>query len=132
MAQYIDKDALVAEINKRIKNAPIDCYGHQRVWAYNDVKDILGTLEVKLPIKDIWHKIGEDDLPQVGDIICCIRRGKVISGEYRANKFYGKVCDGYDNPLEKGDRWCLLTDFLESVELKEVDLEDAHAATPAF
>ena len=47
MAQYIDKDALVAEINKRINDAPINYIGHQRVWAYNDVKDIIDTLEVK-------------------------------------------------------------------------------------
>ena len=47
MAQFIPKDDLVAEINKRITDAPIDCYGHQRVWAYNDVKDIINTLEVK-------------------------------------------------------------------------------------
>ena len=47
MAQYISKSDLVAEINKRIIDAPIDCRGHQRVWAYNDVKDILNTLEVK-------------------------------------------------------------------------------------
>ena len=45
--KLIDKDVLVAEINKRIMDAPIDCYGHQRVWAYNDVKNILNTLEVK-------------------------------------------------------------------------------------
>ena len=47
MAQYLDKAALVAEINKRIMEAPINTIGHQRVWAYNDVKDILNTLEVK-------------------------------------------------------------------------------------
>lgn len=47
MAQYIDKDALVAEINKRIIDAPVNNIGHQRVWAYNDVKDIINTLEVK-------------------------------------------------------------------------------------
>lgn len=47
MIHLIDKSALVAEINKRIMDAPIDCYGHQRVWAYNDVKDIIDTLEVK-------------------------------------------------------------------------------------
>ena len=47
MAHYIDKDALVAEINKRIIDAPINYIGHQRVWAYNDVKDIIDTLEVK-------------------------------------------------------------------------------------
>jgi len=45
--KLIDKDALVAEINTRIMEAPIDCYGHQRVWAYNDVKSILDNLEVE-------------------------------------------------------------------------------------
>ena len=47
MEQYISKSALVAEINKRIIDAPINYIGHQRVWAYNDVKDIIGTIEVK-------------------------------------------------------------------------------------
>lgn len=47
MVHYIDKSALVAEINKRIMDAPINNIGHQRVWAYNDVKDIINTLEVK-------------------------------------------------------------------------------------
>ena len=47
MEQYISKSALVAEINKRIIDAPVNNIGHQRVWAYNDVKDILDTIEVK-------------------------------------------------------------------------------------
>ncbi len=47
MAQFINKAAVVVEINKRIMDAPINYIGHQRVWAYNDVKDILDTLEVK-------------------------------------------------------------------------------------
>ena len=47
MARYIPLDTVVAEINKRITDAPINNIGHQRVWAYNDVKDILDTLEVK-------------------------------------------------------------------------------------
>ena len=45
--ELINKAALVAEINKRITDAPINYIGHQRVWAYNDVKDIIDTLEVK-------------------------------------------------------------------------------------
>ena len=45
--KLIDKDALVAEINKRIIDAPINSIGHQRVWAYNDVKYIINSLEVK-------------------------------------------------------------------------------------
>ncbi len=47
MKQYIDKAVIKAEIDKRIMDAPINHIGHQRVWAYNDVKDILNTLEVK-------------------------------------------------------------------------------------
>jgi hypothetical protein len=57
MAKYIDKDALVAEINKRIIAAPINNIGHQRVWAYNDVKDIINTLEVKESLT--WEDIRE-------------------------------------------------------------------------
>ena len=45
--KLIDKDALVAKINKRIIDAPVNNIGHQRVWADNDVKDIINTLEVK-------------------------------------------------------------------------------------
>lgn len=45
--KLVDKDKIAAEINKRIMDAPINYIGHQRVWAYNDVKDILNTLEVK-------------------------------------------------------------------------------------
>ena len=58
MEQYISKSALVAEINKRIIDAPINSIGNQRVWAYNDVKDILNNLEVKeVPI---WEKVSPD------------------------------------------------------------------------
>lgn len=51
MKHYIDKFALVAEIDKRIMDAPINHIGHQRVFAYNDVKDILNTLELKEAIE---------------------------------------------------------------------------------
>ena len=47
MIQYIDKAVVIEEINRRIMDAPIDCYGHQRVWAYNDVKRIIDNLETK-------------------------------------------------------------------------------------
>ena len=54
--KLIDKSALVAEINKRIIDAPINNIGHQRVWAYNDVKDIIGTLEVKdVDLEKYYH-----------------------------------------------------------------------------
>ena len=61
MTQYIDKSALVAEINKRITDAPINHIGHQRVWAYNDVKDIIDTLEVKeVDLEEEFDKCCED------------------------------------------------------------------------
>ncbi len=39
-----------AEIGKRILAAPITAEGHQRVWAYNDVIDLLSTLESEKPM----------------------------------------------------------------------------------
>ena len=47
--ELINKCDLIAEINKRIMDAPINYIGHQRVWAYNDVKDIISTLDESTP-----------------------------------------------------------------------------------
>lgn len=62
--------------------------------------------------KDIWHNVDECDLPKEGKKICLIHNERIISGEFRKNKFYGKVCNGYDNSVEKGDKWCYLANFL--------------------
>lgn len=71
MAHLIDKDALVAELNKRITDAPINNIGHQRVWAYNDVKDIIKTLEVKEPVSEDLEKEVDSflDDPVFGNLI---------------------------------------------------------------
>ena len=45
--KLIDKDALVAEIDKKLAITSYANYGAQRIWAYNDVKEIINTLEVK-------------------------------------------------------------------------------------
>jgi len=47
MKHLIDKDALVAEIDKKLAITSYVNYGTQRIWAYNDVKEIIDTLEVK-------------------------------------------------------------------------------------
>ena len=60
MAQYIPLETLLSEINKRIIDAPINYIGHQRVWAYNDVKDIINTLEVK----EVQEESVSEDLEQ--------------------------------------------------------------------
>lgn len=135
MAQYIPKDALVAEIEKVISGLrrncnpnPLgnmqECLAAAEIEALNLIKDSINTLEVK-EVSNIWHTISDNDvdLPKVGDIICFITNGKVISGEYRLNKYYGKVCNGYDNPIEKGDKWCFLSDILNSVAEEKGDME---------
>lgn len=69
MARYIELNAAIAEINKRIMDAPINHIGHQRVWAYNDVKDILYTLEVQ--------EVRMEECPyrQVG---CTVYEGEIL------------------------------------------------------
>lgn len=125
MTQYIDKSALVAETKRLIRANELylseletDEVRFQKTGAYsvlNDLLHFLDTLEVK-EMSNIWHTISDRDvdLPKAGDVICFIKNGKVISGEYRLNKFYGKVNNGYDNPIEKGDKWCF---FLTSSDL---------------
>lgn len=70
MKHYIDKDALVAEIDKRIMDAPINHIGHERMWAYKNVKDIINTLELKEVQEEpvsIWHNM--DEVPIKGEVI---------------------------------------------------------------
>jgi hypothetical protein len=126
MAQYIDKSAVVEEIEKRTKILDLDNpLGRGGMVELICLKDKIDTLEVK-EMSNIWHTISDRDvdLPKAGDIICFVKNGRVISGEYRSNKFYGKVNNGYDNSIEKGDKWCLLSDILSSVvEVKDVDLD---------
>ena len=59
MAQYIDKDALVAEIKKRIKETEsmqpkFDQFWAGQISAFKGVLKILDTLEVK-EIGNVWH-----------------------------------------------------------------------------
>ena len=126
MAQYIDKSAVVEEIEKRTKILDLDNpLGRGGMVELICLKDKIDTLEVK-EMSNIWNTISDRDadLPKAGDIICFVKNGRVISGEYRSNKFYGKVNNGYDNSIEKGDKWCLLSDILNSVvEVKDVDLD---------
>ena len=46
MAQYIDKDALVVEIERR-RNDYINSFMTEQVYMLNNVLDFLDTLEVK-------------------------------------------------------------------------------------
>lgn len=114
MKQYIDKNKLLEELKKLKQNLSAS-----PIVVIEDVESLVESLEVK-EMDNIWHIASETDLPKVGDVVCLIKDGRIISGEYRANKFYGKVCDGYDNSLEKGDKWCYLYgDLLKAEHLKK-------------
>ena len=50
--KYIDADKLIAEINKRLMDVNLEelhNMGSHRVWAYNDVKDIIGKMKQEEP-----------------------------------------------------------------------------------
>ena len=123
--EVIYKDKIIAEINKRIMDAPIDCYGHRRVWAYNDVKNILDTLE------------GIDPYEQ------CIQYASVKDGiEYYAKTYSFNIESELFNQLtkEQQELWrkeieqaCIYGGeagvelardlrYKENLEVKEVDL----------
>ena len=93
MTQYIDKSALVAEINKRIIDASINYIGHQRVWAYNDVKDIIDTLEVKgVDLKKEFDNYTKD-------ILACDVQFEPFTHLYNCAKYFYEL--GLKAPKEK-------------------------------
>lgn len=118
--ELIDKSALVAEINKRIIDAPVNNIGHQRVWAYNDVKDIIGTLEVKEV--DTWHLQEKEDVCDVVKdwglyaIACIMKDGTIqrFNGcldedcEGHVHAHIDAVNDDYDN-VDEIVKWTVIT-----------------------
>ena len=61
--KYIDADKLVAEINNRLMSVNLEelgNFGCHRVWAYNDVKDIVTSLQQEQFNKDIGTLIACD------------------------------------------------------------------------
>lgn len=50
--KYIDAERLIAEINKRLMAVDLETlrnFGSHRVWAYNDVKDLITSLQQEQP-----------------------------------------------------------------------------------
>ena len=90
MAQYIDKDALVAEIEKwrdgitkGIFSIPLT--GSDRASAtfeyeiLGKIKDFLDTLEVK-EVDNVWHEVDNVNLPQPdkNKIYCVLSKNKYL------------------------------------------------------
>ena len=52
MTKYIDAEKLIAEIDKRLMSVNLEELGNNgshRVWTYNDVKDIVSSLQQEQP-----------------------------------------------------------------------------------
>ena len=112
MANLIDKDALVAEIERRIKTNK-ECmlglrnldYYQGEVDALNDTISSLDTLEVK----DFWKPADGDDLPEYDrEVIALLDNGKVVFA-HRPPEFWdgknidtGKVTRYYPKTYDKG------------------------------
>ena len=94
MAQYIDKDALVAEIEKlkadilqkksQCKRKGLERIMHQ-IGAYNKVISLINTLEVKEVQKEPKFKIGD---------VIRFKGNETLEGEEETHKIVG-----YDNEL---------------------------------
>ena len=90
MAQYIDKDAVVAEIESKIEkytkrgeesDAKRDGYG--MYWGgviscLNEVRTLCDTLEVKEVKNNLWKSSKDNDLPEIDrEVIVLLTNGKV-------------------------------------------------------
>ena len=72
--KYIDSEKLIAEINNRLMSVNLEKLGNfglHRVWAYNDVKDLITSLQQEQPEVDLEKEI----LDWIGDEGSC-KNGK--------------------------------------------------------
>ena len=126
MAYLIDKSALVSEINKRIIDAPVDNIWHQRIWAYNDVKDIIETLEVIDPYELLVQ------YPSVNDAIQA--HAEIYSFNIESELFSQLTKEQQKLWREEIEEACISggnagyllakdTRYKENLEVKEVDFE---------
>ena len=82
MAQYIDKDALVVEI-ERLENKlyyePENFKDVGAKMALDSLKSSLDTLEVKEAEKNIWKPADGNDMPEIDrEVIALLSDGKVV------------------------------------------------------
>lgn len=105
MAQYIDKDTLMAEIEKRKEafetsdGRRFHSLSDQILWnAFNSIQDIINTLEAKE--LDFWHKQSEEDIDDsviswsMHSFICLMKDGTT-------QKFTGIQVESYEGSINK-------------------------------
>lgn len=136
MAQYIDKSALVAEIDRlqettMDKNRNFLSSYHSGVFdALSMLENFLDTLEVKEVLQDIWHDVSEK--PELEQPLLIIMKGthKDFRRHYRIG-CYGKRANDIPTWVIAGcysdsfiSKWCYISDILQyTTEVKDVDLE---------
>ena len=80
MAQYIDKDAVLAEIERR-RNDYINSFMTEQVYMLNNVLDFLDTLEVKEVDLDEEYKVFVEKDPVYNQLVNGIV-GKAIAKHF--------------------------------------------------
>ena len=62
--KYIDADKLIAEINNRLMSGNLEelgNFGCHRVWVYNDVKDLITSIQQEQPEVDLEKEIAREN-----------------------------------------------------------------------
>ena len=105
MAQYIDKNALVAEI-KRLRDRAYELYGcSQFDTAYNNVLKSIATLEYKEVDLDFQHFVKE--LAEVYALPASIvenTKENPLNWEYAIAKHFYELGMAVDNKAQKGEK----------------------------
>lgn len=95
MAQYIDKSALVAEIEKR-KGMCDNHYGDYWNGCYNTFTDILSFINT-LEVKEFWKLANGDDLPDIDkEVIVLTQPYPLESTEYAISFAHRPNPDGWN------------------------------------
>ena len=128
MKEYIDKAAVVAEINRVLNSYDPNEITSGR-YALVRLRDFLDTLEVK-EVHDIWHDVSEK--PELEQPLLIIMKGthKDFRRHYRIG-CYGKRANDIPTWVIAGcysdsfiSKWCYISDILQyTSEAKEVDLK---------
>ena len=109
MEQYINKSALVTEIESKIEkytkrgeesDAKRDGYG--MYWGgvlscLNELRTLCDTIKVK----DFWKDAQGDDLPEIDrEVIALLENGKVVFAHRPPERWYGRNLDGEEHVFE--------------------------------
>jgi len=125
MAQYIDKSAVVAEIENKKKyaqtlgdnaiNGSMQQFYDGMKQGCVDILSFLNTLKVK-EIDNIWHDVSEELPVMHRRVLLYTEEGTVMQGRYDGGAW---VLDIWVPKFPKILKWCYLSDVLPSETTKD-------------